>query len=289
MKRAGVIGWPIEHSLSPVLHGYWLNQPEHSDIKGSYERIAIPPDELTRDKLLELRDEGFVGFNVTIPHKETAFSLADKFDDAAPFTGAANVLFFMEDDKIGARNTDVSGIQDSLRKSLGDISLGEKNIVLLGAGGAARAIAYALQGLDVAKISVLNRHKDRAEKLIEHVNKYRPQAKFVAGTFEDWPEVAKDDAWLVINATSAGMRGHPPLDIDLAHLSTEAAICDIVYNPLETPLLKAARMRGHKRIVDGLGMLMYQAKPSFEIFFGKNPEVTPGLRAELEKALATRG
>jgi shikimate dehydrogenase len=285
--KAGVVGWPIEHSLSPVLHGYWLSQPEHSSIKGSYERIAIPPGELTRENVFKLRDQGFVGFNVTIPHKETAFSLADELDDAAPFTGAANVLFFMEDGRIGARNTDVSGIQDSLMQSLGNISLAGKNVVVLGAGGAARAIAYALQGLHVAKVSVLNRHKDRAEKLVEHVKKYRPNAELVTGSFKDWPTAAKD-AWLVINATSAGMRGHPPLEIDLARLSSNAAICDIVYNPLETPLLKAARARGHKRIVDGLGMLMYQAKPSFEIFFGKNPEVTPGLRAALVRALAAR-
>jgi shikimate dehydrogenase len=123
MKRAGVIGWPVAHSLSPVLHGYWLNLPENRDIAGSYERVAIPPGELTKDKLFALRDEGFVGFNVTIPHKEAAFKLADKFDDAAPFAEAANVLFFTADGKIGARNTDVSGIQDSLEISLGIESL----------------------------------------------------------------------------------------------------------------------------------------------------------------------
>jgi shikimate dehydrogenase len=288
MKRAGVIGWPIDHSLSPILHGYWLQQPEHRDVKGSYERIAIPPGELTRDKLFALREQGFVGFNVTIPHKETAFSLADRFDDAAPFTGAANVLFFMEDGKIGARNTDVSGIQDSLMQSLGNISLGGKNIVVLGAGGAARAVVYALQGLGVAKVTILNRHLDRADKLVEHVKKYRPKAELITGLFEDWNEAAKD-AWLVINATSAGMNGNPPLVLELKALpNNDVAICDIVYSPLETPLLKEARARGYKRLIDGLGMLMYQAKPSFEIFFGKNPDVTPGLRAALVAALDAR-
>ena len=286
--KAGVVGWPIAHSLSPVLHGHWLKQ---YDIDGSYERIAIEPGTFPQ-RIAELRAAGFRGVNVTVPYKEEAFSLAQKKHQAAQITGAANLLVFTSDGEVGANNTDASGLFDSLEAALGRISLGGKNIVLLGAGGAARVAAFGLQHFGhVAKITILNRNKDRADGLVEHLRQYLPEAKFLTGGLEDWPDAAAE-AWLVVNTTSAGMKGNPPLELDLAPLPITAAVCDIVYNPLETDLLKRAAARGHKTI-DGLGMLMHQAAPSFQAFFfeemkGKMPEVTPALRAALVGALNAR-
>lgn len=293
--KAGVVGWPVEHSLSPILHEYWLDQ---YDIDGTFERIAAKPEEFNA-VIDGLRKEGFRGVNVTVPHKEAALSFAQTagqvatIGQAARVAGAANLLVFVPEGRIGANNTDASGLFDSLEKELGHVSLDGRNILLLGAGGAARGAAYGLQHFGhVAKITILNRNKDRADQLAAHVGKYLPDAKFETGNLEDW-QTAAADAWLVINTTAAGMKGNPPLDLDLGALKTGATVCDIVYNPLQTPLLKQAAAHGF-RTIDGLGMLMHQAVPSFQAFFfkemsGKMPEVTQELRHRLEKALATRG
>jgi len=284
MNRAGVIGWPVAHSLSPVLHGYWLKQ---YGIDGSYEKIPAAPEDFVAT-ITRLRAEGYAGVNVTVPHKEAAFALADTHRQSAKATNAANLLVFMGDGRIGADNTDGTGLVDSLESELGSIALGGKNIVVLGAGGAARGIVEALYGRGVGKITVLNRHAERALQLIEYASASRTNVKFKSGSLAEWAEAATD-AWLVVNTTSAGMKGNPPLDMDLSVLPKDAAICDIVYNPLETPLLKSAKARG-LRAIDGLGMLMCQAAPSFQAFFfdemgGKAPEVTPGLRTALVEAL----
>lgn len=287
--KAGVVGWPIEHSLSPVLHGYWLRQYH---IDASFERIPAEPGRF-RDVALELRKKGYRGVNVTVPYKEEALGLAEKADQAAGIAGAANLLIFGEGGAIGARNTDASGLFDSLEEKLGASSLGGKNIVLLGAGGAARGAAFGLQQFGhVAKVTILNRNKHRADQLAAHVNRFLPAARFEIGSLEDWPAAAAE-AWLVVNTTSAGMKGNPPLSIDLSALPKTAAVCDIVYNPLRTPLLIQAESCGLKTI-DGLGMLMHQAVPSFQAFFfeemrGEMPQVTQGLREALEKALKARG
>lgn len=287
--RAGVVGWPIEHSLSPVLHGYWLKE---YNIDGSFERIPAEPGKF-KQVALALREKGFRGINVTVPYKEEALSLAQVAGQGAKVAGAANLLVFKADGEIGAHNTDASGLFDSLQEQLGRISLGGRNIVLLGAGGAARGAAFGLHQFgQVAKVTVLNRNQDRADQLVADLGRYLPAARFETGTLQDWPVFAAD-AWLVINTTSAGMKGNPPLDIDLSVLPNTAAVCDIVYNPLQTPLLKQAAAR-NLRTIDGLGMLMHQAVPSFQAFFyeemgGRMPEVTQGLRAALEKALEARG
>ncbi len=283
MKRAGVIGWPVAHSLSPVLHGYWLKQ---YGIDGSYEKIPAAPDEFAAT-IERLRAEGYAGVNVTVPHKQAAFERAEMRNPNARLTGAANLLVFTKEGKIGADNTDGTGLIDSLEPELGGAVLGGRSIVLLGAGGAARGALLGLYMRKVGRIAILNRHPDRADQLVQFAKSNMPDGNFIAGSFDDWADAAKD-AWLVINTTSAGMRGNPPLSLDLSKLPKTAAICDIVYSPLETPLLKEARERGHKAI-DGLGMLMYQAKPAFEAFFEKNPDVTPGLRAALEAELKSRG
>jgi shikimate dehydrogenase len=290
MKRAGVIGWPVDHSLSPVLHGYWLKQ---YGIDGSYEKIAATPEDFAAT-IQRLREEGYAGVNVTVPHKEVAFELADVKGQLATATGAANLLVFTKDGRIGAHNTDGTGLVDSLEQEpsgVGVASLGGKNVIVLGAGGAARGIVEALYGRNVARITVLNRHAERAIQLVRHASPNRTNVKFEAGALADWKDTAKD-AWLVINTTSAGMKGNPPLDLDLSPLPKDAAVCDIVYNPLETSLLRDAKARG-LRTIDGLGMLMYQAAPSFQAFFydemgGAAPKVTGGLRAALVDALNAR-
>jgi shikimate dehydrogenase len=274
--KAGVVGWPIEHSLSPVLHGYWLKQ---YGIDGEMLRVPARPEEFA-DVIARLRAEGFQGVNVTVPHKEAAFALAQKKDQAAVEAGAANLLIFR--DGIEARNTDTYGLVESLRA---EVPLADKSVVLLGAGGAARGAVLALNQLGASTIHILNRNAARAEVLAQALQK-NLKSQLVPGALEDWSGVAGDAA-LLLNSTSAGMTGNPPLDLDLSLLNKSAAVCDIVYNPLQTQLLKDAAARGHKTI-DGLGMLMYQAVPSFYAFFGVEPEVTPGLRAELERVLRAR-
>jgi len=290
--KAGVIGWPVAHSLSPVLHGYWLKQ---YGIDGSYEKIAAPPEKFA-EEIARLRADGYAGVNVTVPHKEAAFELANSKGQGARATGAANLLVFMKDGRIVAENTDGVGLVDSLEQEPGGLGgklLGGRNVVVLGAGGAARGIVEALCGRSVAKITVLNRHAERAAQLVERASPNRTNVKFEAGALTDW-EGAANEAWLVINTTSAGMKGNPPLDLDLSILPKDATVCDIVYNPLETPLLRDAKTR-RLHAIDGLGMLMHQAAPSFQAFFYPHlvlpptPKVTRELRERLEKELKSRG
>jgi shikimate dehydrogenase len=274
-KLAGIIGWPVTHSLSPVLHGFWL--AEHG-IDGAMVPLAATREDFTA--VIEgVRRAGFKGVNVTVPHKEAAFAIAHSVDAAAQAAGAANLLIF-RDGKIEGRNTDSIGLADSLRETIG--SLSGKSVVLLGAGGAARGAILALEMLGASTIHLLNRHTHRAQTLASSL---APQVKAPVhpGSLDDWRKAAGDAA-LVVNSTSAGMGHNPPLDIDLSVLPKGAAVCDIVYSPLETKLLKDAAARGH-RTIDGLGMLMHQAAPSFEAFFGVKPAVTPGLRAALVKVL----
>lgn len=258
MKLAGVIGWPVAQSLSPRLHGHWLAQ---YGIDGAYVKLPVRPEDFSA-VLHGLQRAGFRGLSVTIPHKEAAFALAHRHDEAAREAGAVNQLVFHDDGSIEGLNTDVTG----LAASLADVDFAGKPVVLIGAGGAARAALMALKG--AGEIRCLNRTVGRGgAKGLEH-----------------W-SVAARDAALVVHATSAGMKGTPSVPLDLSMLPRDAVVCDIVYNPLETPLLKQARAMG-LRTIDGLGMLMHQAVPAFEAFFGVEPEVTPELRQVLEEALA---
>ena len=279
-KRAGIIGWPISHSLSPVLHGYWLT--EYS-VDGEYLRLPVQPEDFVAG-VDRARKEGFAGLNVTVPHKEAACKLAATRDKAAEMSGAVNLLVF-GDNAIAGRNTDYLGLRKSLEENLDENALEDKTVILLGAGGAARAAILALDEMGVAQIHILNRHQARAEGL-SHDLALKVKARLVPGALINWASVAQT-ADLLINTTSAGMSGNAPLELDLAPLPAAAAVCDVVYNPLETQLLKDAAKRGH-RVIDGLGMLMYQAAPSFKAFFGVEPKVTPGLRAMLESALHGR-
>ena len=275
-KVAGVIGWPIAHSVSPALHGYWLAEEK---VNGALVPLAVARENFSR-VIRALQLAGFRGVNVTLPHKEAAFAIADESDEAAKAAGAANLLIFRADGRVEARNTDMVGLRETIRERLGGLK--GRTVVLLGAGGAARGALLALGELGAAQVHILNRHPDKAANLAKAL-KTLVTSQLKGADLEDWPKVA-GEADLVVNTTSAGMKDHPPLMLDLAGLKPSAAVLDIVYNPLETALLKDAKARGHAAI-DGLGMLMHQGVPSFEAFFGVRPKVTDGLRKHLEQSL----
>jgi shikimate dehydrogenase len=275
-KLAGVIGWPVSHSLSPRLHGYWL--AAHA-IDGAYVPLPVQPQDF-KFVLTSLQKAGFAGVNVTLPHKEAAFALSHELDDAAKAAGAVNLLLFAPEGKIVGCNTDVGGLTASLSEDLGRGALQGKIVAILGAGGAARAAVFALADLGAKEIRIVSRDATRGTTL---ANALRSKTTLRAFTWKDWPRAA-EGANLLLNATSAGMAGNAPLDLSLDPLPVSAAVCDIVYNPLETDLLMRAAATGH-RAIDGLGMLMHQAVPAFAAFYGEEPKVTPALRAELKKAL----
>jgi shikimate dehydrogenase len=277
-RLAGIIGWPVTHSLSPLLHGHWLAE---YGIDGAV--VPLPARVEDFAAIIDgIRRAGFAGVNVTVPHKESAFAMAHSVDAAAKAAGAVNLLVF-RDGKMEGRNTDALGLAESLREEIG--TLDGKSVVLLGAGGAARGAILALEMLGAGKIHLLNRDAHRAKTLAGSLSAH-VKAPVEPGALADWTKVAGDAA-LLVNSTSAGMAGNPPLEIDLGALPSGAAVCDIVYSPLETKLLKDAAARGHKTI-DGLGMFLHQAVPSFEAFFGVKPKVTPALREALVKVLRAR-
>ena len=266
-RLAGVMGWPVAHSLSPRLHGYWL---ERHRIDGAYVPLSVRPDRLAA-ALRALGDLGFVGCNLTVPHKEAALCEIDEVAEDAHRIGAVNTILIQADASLYGWNTDIEGFAQSLTAALPGWSVAGKSAVVLGAGGAARAVVAALQKLGTAEIMVVNRTPERAQALAAALGKsVRPRP------WQRIDEVLRT-ASLLVNTTTLGMVGKPSLSVDLATLGEEAVVADIVYTPLETALLAAARQRGH-RVVDGLGMLLYQAVPAFEAWFGRRPEVTPELR-----------
>jgi len=275
-QLAGVIGWPVHHSLSPLMHGYWLKQ---YDIKGAYVPLPVAPQDFGRC-VAAMPLMGFAGANVTVPHKEAAFALAATLDEDARATGAVNTLVF-EDGVVHGRNTDVRGFAASLAESLGEDAAKRGPVAVLGAGGAARAVLIALARAGAREIRIVNRTKERAENL---ARAFAQSSNIRTMAWGDWAG-ALGGAKLLVNTTSLGMTGKAPLDVSLEELPREAAVADIVYNPLETALLRAARERG-ARTMDGLGMLMHQAVPAFAAWFGVTPKVTPELRDVLVKALA---
>lgn len=271
--KAFVIGWPISHSRSPLIHGHWLKT---YGIAGSYEKIAVTPKDLPVF-LASLAEKGFVGGNVTVPHKEQALALAAEPTRTARFIGAANTLWQV-DRWLVADNTDANGFMTHLNATASDWARRDGTVVLLGAGGAARAVVVGLLSAGVERIVLVNRSRDRAEMVVRHFKDMAGQIgrHVVVG---DWSELAKalESAAVLINTTSLGMKEQPPLEIDLQRLKASATVVDIVYVPLETPLLAEARKLGHTT-VDGLGMLLHQAVPGFARWFGVRPEVTPALR-----------
>jgi shikimate dehydrogenase len=272
-KAVCVIGWPVEHSRSPLIHNYWIKQ---LGLDADYRREAVPPDKLATF-VSRLARNGYVGANVTIPHKEAVLKLSDP-DSRARTIGAANTLW-LEGGIVHATNTDTDGFLLSLDAAAPGWDRGLDTAVVLGAGGAARAIAFALIERGVERISIANRSYDRAIALRDRFGERVSPRR--------WEEVSGllASAGLLVNATSLGMTGHPALELNLNRLSASAVVTDVVYVPLETPLLATARQRG-LRTIDGLGMLLYQAAGSFERWFGVRPEITAELRMLVEADLA---
>jgi shikimate dehydrogenase len=265
---AGVIGHPIAHSKSPRIHRYWLN---HHGIEGYYIPMDVAPEDLEQT-LRALPKMGFVGVNITIPHKEAVLALADQVTDRATLIGAANTLVFTEDGRIIADNTDGYGFLENLKTGAPDWDPAAGPATVLGAGGAARAVLASLLDAGVPEIFLTNRTRARSEKLREDFG--------TRVTVVDWVQAgnAVEDARLVVNTTSLGMVGQSPLRVPLDGLTADTVVTDLVYNPLKTNLLSEAEQVGCTT-VDGLGMLLHQAVPGFERWFGTRPEVDRGTRA----------
>jgi shikimate dehydrogenase len=268
--RAGVVGHPVKHSRSPIIHGYWLEQ---FGINGRYDRYDVKPEDFSHF-VKTLSEQGLQGVNVTIPHKEAAFLALDEATDRARRLKAANTLWF-ENGKLWGDNTDSIGFLANLDQGHPGWDINAKSALILGAGGAARAIIAGLQKRNIEKITIVNRTRERAEEL----------ALMSGGqvAIAEWSKLSfqLESADLVVNTTSLGMSGQPDLDLSLDPLGKNALVTDIVYVPLETNLLKQARLRGNP-VVDGLGMLLHQAVPGFEHWFGKRPVVTDALRHLVE-------
>jgi len=264
---AGVMGWPVKHSRSPLLFGHWFT--EHG-IAGTYVRLAVRAEDFAQ-VYRALPKAGFRGVNVTLPHKLDALALADEASPAARAIGAANTIVFCADGRIAVDNTDGYGFIQNLYESAPAWRPASGPALVLGAGGAARAILHALLEAGVPEIRLANRSRDKAEALAGH---FGPRVRPL-----DWAErsAAVAEAATVVNTTSLGMTGKPPLEISLDDAPPAALVTDIVYAPLETALLAQARARG-LATVDGLGMLLHQARPGFRAWFGADPKVTPALR-----------
>ena len=268
---ACLIGWPAAHSRSPLIHHYWLRT---LGIEGGYVIEAVPPDEF-QDFVFRLSLPGFVGANVTIPHKERVLALS-KPDARAQAVGAANTLWF-GDGELRSTNTDVEGFINNLDACAGGWDKCEDALVL-GAGGSSRAVVFGLLERGIRRVHVANRTVYRARTLAD---------QFGANVLPVAWEAAADllpRARLLVNTTSLGMHGQPPLGIDVGRLPSDAVVADLVYVPLDTPLLAAAKARGLKT-ADGLGMLLHQAVRGFELWFGRRPQVTGELRALVEADL----
>ena len=273
-RQAGVMGWPVTHSKSPAVHGYWLN---HYRIDGSYVRLPVEPAGLG-GALKSLAERGFAGVNLTVPHKEAALELVDEISPEARRIGAVNTIFVSDDGRLHATNTDAYGFIANLKTGAPSFDLSSGPAVVLGAGGASRAVCVALQDAGIPEIRLVNRTVSRAENLAESLGGNVKVTSWEEGITH------LEDAALLVNTTTLGMTGQPPLEIDIARFASSGVVTDIVYAPIETPLLTAARARG-LQTVDGLGMLLYQAQAGFEGWFGLKPDVTLALRDHVLSAV----
>jgi shikimate dehydrogenase len=272
LRAACVVGWPVAHSRSPLIHGHWIKQLK---LAADYRREAVEPG-TEADFFANLAARGYVGCNVTLPHKEAALA-ASRPDDRARAVGAANTLW-LEGGTLLSTNTDVEGFTNNLDAAVPDWDRRGREAVVLGAGGSARAVVYGLIERGFARVHVVNRTFDRAQALRDRFGDAVQPANWSA-----LPHLLAR-AGLLVNTTLLGMAGQPRLDIDLSPLPADAVVSDLVYAPLETELLAAARSRG-LAVADGLGMLLHQAVRGFSLWFGVRPEVTPQLRALIEADL----
>ncbi len=273
-RIAGIFGWPVAHSRSPLLHGFWLDL---HGIDGAYVPLAVAPEHFGQ-ALRILPRLGFAGANVTVPHKEAALEVVDEADEVARRIGAVNTVVVGEDGGLHGSNSDAFGFIENLREAVPDWTAASGPAVVIGAGGAARAIAFALADGGAPEIRIVNRTAARSDALAGELG---PAAR-------TWPWADRagslNEAGLLVNTTKLGMRGEASLDLPLDALPREAVVTDAVYVPLETTLLAEAAERGN-RVVDGLGMLLHQARPGFEAWFGVAPSVTDELRARVEDDL----
>ena len=266
-RLAGVMGWPVGHSRSPRLHGYWL---EHYGIDGAYVPLPVRPEDFTH-ALRALPKLGFAGVNITVPHKEEAARLVDMLEPFAKRVGAVNTIVVGPDHQLEGRNTDGFGFIANLKSGAETWRADSGPALVLGAGGAARAVCAALLDEGVPEVRLVNRSPDRAHQLAEEIG-----GSFRVISWEE-REAAAEGAGLLVNTTTLGMTGATPLDFRLGALPRHALVTDIVYAPLETDLLRRARIRGNP-VVDGIGMLLHQARPGFQAWFGRLPDVTDALR-----------
>jgi shikimate dehydrogenase len=273
VPTACVVGWPVAHSRSPAIHRYWLRQLR---IEGNYVPVAVEPERIAAF-LRDFAKSGYVGGNVTVPHKEAAFAAVTDMDEAARAIGAVNTLWIDRGKLVGG-NTDAFGFLANLDQAVENWDRNPGAAVVLGAGGASRAVIFALLERGFAPIHLVNRTLSRAEALAERFGTdVRPAGWETAGSL-------LGEAKLLVNTTTLGMKGSAPLELDLAGLPDDAVVTDLVYVPLTTPLIAAARARG-LRAADGLGMLLHQAAPGFERWFGRKPAVSLELRAAILKTL----
>jgi shikimate dehydrogenase len=274
-KAACVIGWPVKHSRSPIIHNYWIKQ---HGLDAEYRREAVAPEQFS-DFITHFGERGYVGGNVTVPHKEAALALSEP-DERARAIGAANTLW-LDGGRLRSTNTDVEGFIGNLDATAPGWDRGLQSALVLGAGGAARAVVFGLLERGIGRILLINRTTERAAALRTKFGERVEPAPW------DDLDALMPEAGLLVNTTSLGMAGQPPLTIDLARLPAHAVVNDVVYVPLETALLAAARWRG-LRAVDGLGMLLHQAGGGFQRWFGMRPQVTEALRALVEADLISK-
>lgn len=265
MIKACVIGHPIKHSKSPKIHSYWFGK---NKLNGEYHRFDVKPEEL-EEKVQWLKSEDFKGFNVTIPHKEAMIELCDIVDDTAEKIGAVNTVL-IKDNKLIGFNTDAYGFTKNIKAVHKNFSFKQKTVLVLGAGGASKAVLYGLIDRGIEKIYLTNRTKKKATAIAKQFGK-----KITVVNWKDKEDVLHEIN-LLVNTTSLGMEGQKPLEISLDTLSKEAIVNDIVYSPLMTPLLTEAKTHGNP-YVTGIGMLLYQAQPAFKLWTNILPEVDEGL------------
>lgn len=271
--KSAVLGHPVGHSLSPMIHQYWLQK---YNINGSYQAYDVLPENLHND-LRRFIDDGYRGFNITLPHKISVMDFCDVLDEVAQKIGAVNTIWIDDDEKVHGNNTDAFGFIENIRDLFPDFDFTAGPVLVLGSGGAARGVVHGLLSAGVPHIRIVNRTDKKSVALAEEFD-------HVEALSWDVRHAAMEDIMMLVNTTSGGMTGQDNLDISLKSLNNNALVYDIVYKPLQTKLLQEAAARGNL-VLDGLGMLLHQARPAFQLWTGVMPDITDDLRRDLEQVL----